>query len=759
MCLVAFLPFLRGILLGNSFFFRDLARHYFPLRLFALEGLLRGELRFWNPWIHEGEPAPLPISYPLDVLQTLWPAESGLSLSLALHLPFAALSFLTLARTLGLNPVAGALGGILYALGGFSLSTLSLYVHLQALAWAPLVVVGLVKASRGGPRDVTLSAVLTAVALATYGVEVTAQALVFALVLNASRGDVGRWWRTCQSLLLAACLAAPTLFFLHGLTLSGARAGGFSTKDVLGFSMYPLSFAQALIAALYSDPGNPLNRFWGGNFSPGFPYIVSVYVGAIALCCAATGAVYGRLGGRLALWALFSAWVCLGPWGRLDLMLDLVPQLRMFRYPAKAFFSVHLAVALLAACGADALATGHQRRVWRSFAALGLCLGGLLAAAPSLPSVFPGATRWFLGGFFPPAMDWVRRLELARFILADAALGGIVCLLTVPLAWLVLSGRLGAGRAAWAVVALAACDLLRAGANLNPMVTPAFYRPSPEVSSLLSSLRGGRIFTCDATLGRGLAQARRQHQDHYEVWGQGVLLESLLPGFNVRHELASAYSRDLTMLVSGGYVLSPQEAGCIQFPAIVERLRRAGVAHVISVQAIDHPSLELRTVLRPPRIEPLALFVYDLRASLPLRLVASSVRPVPDSATADALASEPGFLESGGSAVEAAAAATTGAIGRVLITEETSDHLRLLVEADRATVVVVRDAWAAGWRARVNGRPAPVLRADGRHRAVEIGAGRSEVTLDYEPPGLRLGIGVFAVSAVVALVLVRRSRP
>src|SRR5687767_8979294 len=84
--LLAALPFLHGLALGHSFYFRDLVLHFFPLRLFALQGLRRGDLRYWNPFVHEGIPSPFPpVSYPLDLLQLAWPHEAGISLVLALH--------------------------------------------------------------------------------------------------------------------------------------------------------------------------------------------------------------------------------------------------------------------------------------------------------------------------------------------------------------------------------------------------------------------------------------------------------------------------------------------------------------------------------------------------------------------------------------------------------------------------------------------------------------------------------------------------
>src|SRR5687768_13846003 len=97
--LVAALPFLPGLLRGHSSYFRDLAVHFFPLRLFALDGLRRGELRYWNPLLHAGVPSPFPpVSYPLDLAQMFVPDPWGISLTLALHVPLAALAFMALAR-------------------------------------------------------------------------------------------------------------------------------------------------------------------------------------------------------------------------------------------------------------------------------------------------------------------------------------------------------------------------------------------------------------------------------------------------------------------------------------------------------------------------------------------------------------------------------------------------------------------------------------------------------------------------------------
>jgi uncharacterized membrane protein YfhO len=62
--------------------------------------------------------------------------------------------------------------------------------------------------------------------------------------------------------------------------------------------------------------------------------------------------------------------------------------------------------------------------------------------------------------------------------------------------------------------------------------------------------------------------------------------------------------------------------------------------------------------------------------------------------------------------------------------------------------LVVRGSFTPSWRATVDGAPATVLRANGRHRAVALPAGDHVVVLRYHPPGLAaggLGSGVAAL--------------
>jgi len=102
-----------------------------------------------------------------------------------------------------------------------------------------------------------------------------------------------------------------------------------------------------------------------------------------------------------------------------------------------------------------------------------------------------------------------------------------------------------------------------------------------------------------------------------------VLSETLSPSFNLRPGIPTAYGPDLTMLVPEERALP--EAACASLPAIVPRLRLAGVGHVISLDPLAHPELSLESVVRPPRIAPLAIHVYALAQPVELPQGAAQV--------------------------------------------------------------------------------------------------------------------------------------
>jgi hypothetical protein len=79
--------------------------------------------------------------------------------------------------------------------------------------------------------------------------------------------------------------------------------------------------------------------------------------------------------------------------------------------------------------------------------------------------------------------------------------------------------------------------------------------------------------------------------------------------------------------------------------------------------------------------------------------------------------------------------------------------------SEREALLVVTDAWYPGWRATVNGRPAPIAEVNAFQRGIRVPAGESSVVMRYEPWTVLVGI-ILSLAALIAavawLVLKRR---
>jgi hypothetical protein len=472
-----------------------------------------------------------------------------------------------------------------------------------------------------------------------------------------------------------------------------------------------------VVGGLFGNLANIANEWWGQNFFPrGFPYVLSLYLGASAVALAVTGSFEpGPLARRLLLLVALGLVVSLGRWAGLTPLVEAVPALRLFRFPVKAFFSVQLAVALLAGLGIQALAEGRRAR---TLAVVAGSLGALLAATQLLPLAFPRPLARFAAAFLPPGTHSLLQSQLLGRVLQDCATGGVLALAVAAVALLRALDRLPAPRAAWLATAVVGADLLRTGAGLNPMVSPTFYEPSAELAERLQTLRGGRVYTCPVETSPAFHAGLAARGNDHEVWSFAVMLETLSPAFNVPLRVPTALSPDLTMLVPTERILSPEEGSCAALAPLLTRLRDAGITIVLSLDALGHPDLAPLFRLTPERIRPVAVHAYALANAAPL--------------------------------VEVQGNGTVS--GRL----ETANRLELEVTATQATKLVVRDAWAPGWTARLDGVLTPLPGA--RHLQLAVPPGRHQVRFDFTPPGWLAALGLQTVALAGALVLVFTGR-
>lgn len=86
--------------------------------------------------------------------------------------------------------------------------------------------------------------------------------------------------------------------------------------------------------------------------------------------------------------------------------------------------------------------------------------------------------------------------------------------------------------------------------------------------------------------------------------------------------------------------------------------------------------------------------------------------------------------------------AAQGASGSARVLAKGVNTEELAVHAEGNAWLVVPTGWDAGWRAWVNGREVPVVRANYMFQGVPVTAGESRVRLVYRPPGFGLGLAV-----------------
>jgi hypothetical protein len=741
---VAFLSDPRAALPELAYYFRDFTLTFYPLRHFQALELGAGRFPTWNPFLNEGT-FHLPALYPLDLLHALWPGPVAVSWLLTLHLPLAALSAYVWARESGLGRTGAFGAGTLFALGGFTLSSLNLYVFLQALAWTPALLALLQRAARRGGRSIVGCAVVLAICVSTLAVEFVVQGLALGLALlataRAGRRGLGR---VALALGLGLGLAAVPVALVVALLPETARGTGLQGEVSQGFAAHPITFLQALIPGLFGSLAAPLEHWWGGRFfSGGFPYIASLYVGPIYLAVAFVGAgsVERRLRVVLLVGALLGLWYATGNAGGLAPALSSLPGFRAFRYPSKALFLPYLALVYLAAAGLDALRAGRcWRRLGVALAAQLVVVGGVGGAALAW-----GGLEQALALSSDVGQDMRRRLPLDCASTAAIAAAGLALCVGAP------RGRPGRGAAL--LVALGGADLARAGAGLNPQVSPAFFQPLPEIAAL--RLQQGRVFSYGAQDSPGFLSWIALRPSGAGLWAFFVNRQMLAPYNNVADRIESGEGLDRTALTASAPTVRRAEYRPSLVGSVVPKLRAAGVSHVLSLDSLAHPALAPVASVATG-VPGLAIHVYSVMAPAPRAYVACRV------ASSSGAASVAEAVRQGAFELGREVALQTPAVVGCSRAEARPESVEAsqeayLVRTDGPGVLVMTASHARGWTARVNGTPAAVLRANGRYRAVAVPAGTSRVALSYEAPGLRLGLAVSALALAFAVALAWRS--
>ncbi len=773
---------MHGRLLTGELFWGDAGIYFYPMWEFVRRCLLKGELPFWNPFINGGQPLignpQMGVFYPTTPLLYWLPTERWLSLITALHLLWSGVGMAFWLRALGCGELARAWGACVWMGCTAVVARAQFPPFLMTIAWYPWVLWAVERVwQQPGMRSTLWLALIGALCLMAGHPQgaylIALGALLYIGVRWWADESAARQqkWRALGWLLSAGLLtlglsalywlpasAVGTLSNYHQMSLGEAQRFRWYFAN-LGTLFYPFLWGNPM--GLYVAKGN----YWE---SAAFIGTVPLLLVPFALGC---GRQF-RLGWGLGLIALLMVWLALGTDGRLYTMaFHYLPGMRMFHDPARWLLIACLMLTALSALGygrvlpspptpsPDAAGEGETKPLSPAGGGEGTGEGAFLGRMPKLrgegtgEGVSPGlwlglliagvglcllmamaphtrtGAAWQRAFLTPraaedyPQPSAEQMLEVARRGWQQGALWLGASLGLLALAW-----RLPRSRALLLWLGFAPLQLYTVYCSLP--VAPAG-----------SWAKAKRVLHAPGE--------RWWYPQTYDGWRRHI---SYLTYANTSPaQMVGACIPNLPMLlpvsVWGAYEpLAPQRVSRIE--------RRLRITASIATQT-GSPSVRahLERWLRAlgigwrARLENAQVRFERLKPPCaPVQVVSQAV-PVSDFEDALRLFR----LERGDVCqrvrVEGLNRVMQSSGGRIERIERRNDGLHIRVSCGSESVLVVRETLLPGWRAWIDGRPAPLLYAEGILRAIVVPAGTHEVQMRYRPPYWEAGLMLSLISA------------
>jgi hypothetical protein len=701
----------------------DFSQQFFAFQSYAARRLAQGQWPLWDPYIlggqaHLADPQTA-LFYPVGLVVNLVGGRHGLPY-LALEwraagdvLLGALFSYLFLSR-LSASRVAGVVGATVFCFGGYLTSyPLPQLPVLEASIWLPLILYGL---------DRGLTAPRPTAGTPWFGLA----GLAGAALLLAGHGQtalLAAYAVAAFSLCRWLALRRRQLVALGQLALAAAVAVGLSAPQWLPTLEYlpvtnrvALSYAAAAGGFQWADYQQAL--FPGGYFQR------SYYIGLLPLLLALVALRRRAAWGWLALGVVASL-LALGGHGPLfPLLYGRLPGFASFEDQERAAYLVAFAGAVLAGLGCK------EAMSWASSSPL----PGFAITPPTLAAKAQRA----------PA----ERVRLGAGLIGVTALGltlGGAALLhqyAPPPSDPALTAPLDAN--------VLAALLLAAAALLVLLAIRRHWLPARTAAALLCLLPAINLLGANGALGRTTVNplptlpvkaAALLHQQP-GVWRVDTLRDGELPR-NVGAELALALPRGNDPLV------------IVRSATLAGQANRYRVWQLFNVQYLlsrQNPGAGFQQVAR---LDGFNIFrmLYPLPRAWAVRDLHTAATP--GQALAATLA-----LQQPGAATVLEAPPGLSVQGPALPRDQqelwlqaSPEYLHLRVSLTDNALLVISQPFAPGWTASVDGRPAPLLRADYAFDGLALTAGSHDVRLRYLPAGLLPGLA----AAVAALLLLAGS--
>jgi hypothetical protein len=707
----------------------DLFLYVYPVARAAARWIHAGELPLWNPHQIAGHPFLATVApgllYPPSALYLVLPTEIAIEALIALHLALAAVFMFCFTRSLGLGTGAAGVAALVF-MGSGTVALHAAWVPpaLAASVWLPPGCLAIEWVFRGRLRS---GAALLAVAVAMPILAGWPQSWVYeiyALAFYAGIRLIAEALARRPARALARPVASLTAGVLLGVALAGAqllpalelraegprRAEALSDQYLLGLG-HP-NARQVVATALDPTPG-PARR---------------AYLGVLAPALIALSAFARRWRAQvLCLWLLAagSAALATGPvlaWYRA------LPMLAWFRQPDRVIELYGFAGSVLAGIGFQVLvhaqdSAGRGKRLALPLLVTALALG--IGVATPIGS--PGPARLAAGA----CLVWLA-LWLPGRRLRTTALGGLALLLAGDVLW---ASREVRRRPVHGIDVYAResgiFDYLREHQGFDrSFVNFRWAWARIEVSAKQGTLQ--EIYSITDYEPLSLARVGRFYE----------LLHGIAPGSRAQPFTgfltapASLPHFRLLDLLSVRYMLVPQRP-----PDLSGAFEELG----------------WRPVFRRPDGE---FLVLENPAPLPRAYVVHAARMLRDEEAAWDALRDPGFEFRRSALVELEPGAVPPgdfALDRdptpAAIVRYEPRRVEIEVECAAPGILVLTDTYYPGWRVRVDGVEAPLLRANYLFRGVALAAGRHRVEFHYAPASVFAGAALSGAGALAIALL------
>lgn len=760
---VLFWPVLFG---GRTLFGRDITPFFYPMKHVLVESIRSGTVPFWNPGIANGEPffASLQpgVLYPGSLLLYLIPLSVSFDWLIVLHYPLAGVGLYLLLRRWGRSAAASWVGAAAFMLGGYLVSIGNFPNNLQTVAWIPWLFWAWDRFLErpSGPRLAGFSG-LCSIAFLGGEPQMLGLSLLWVFIHGALRIEGRRLerWRQVTGFAAAGSVALALVavqlipfveFIAHSVRTMAVDMSFASARSLEVAGLVHLWIPPVLDEGIHGFT----TRFFAASSTP---WILSPYPGAVASGLALVGiGIVGRR--RAAFWggsALLGVLLALGansPAYRF--LFDTLPLLRPFRYPEKLLLLPAVAMAVLAAAGADAAIEPGRRTRASTVLGLGAALFGIAATGLIL---MPNLIVEVCGGPLQEAALCADPLAASRLY------GGVAfrLFLLTGLAALV-AGTAGRGRLRPEAVVgllgmLVAADLIAAHARVNPSVEARIYEIPAWPATALDGLGADpqayryRGSPHEAAMGSvvtvpGAYELTNLYLD-FETMGPNV---GQLAGYLHQDGLQGVELRSVAMTndaAVNGWAADP-----------VHFLRAMNVRWYADPTSAADSLGGLRVAARHPDL-PLRLF--EVPAPLSRAYLVSDWEQATSPGAALSRSLEAGFPL--GKTVVLEESPQTDLLqgaGQVLDADYRLNQIHLQTRTTGPMLLVVNDRHYPGWKARVNGVDVPILRAGGIFRAVVVPQGDSQVEFVFRPSRLLPGalLSILGLLALAGMSVPHRNR-